>query len=310
MPQPSVRRRTGRRLLGLGAAAGLAVAALLTAPVAVAAPEQPGTGAIGPGVQIATPVGGGAELCTANFLYAADDTRYLGTAAHCMAGAEAMSSVDGCAEPVLPEGTEVRIAGRDGRDYAGTTAYNSWAVMQERGETDRDLCLFNDFALVELGPDAAAAADPTVPGLGGPTALDTDGTRDGETVYSHQPNQLPATPNKRGVSLGQPESPRSHVVLTAPSGVPGDSGAGYLDGDGRAFGVLSSLLLPTSANGVTDIAAALDYAAEHGRIGRVDLVPGTAPFSPFSPSAPLTALPDRATLPGAPLPDLLPAPLR
>lgn len=330
MPHPSVRRRTGRRLLGVGAAVGLVFTAVLTAPVASAAPAQPvapaGPGAVGPGVQIATPVGNGAELCTANFLYTAggspdgqrDDGAghrssaagrlYLGAAAHCMAGEEAMSSVDGCVEPVLPLGTEVRIAGRDGRSYTGTLAYNSWAVMQARGETDRQLCLFNDFSLVELGPEAAAVADPSVPAFGGPTGLDTDGTRNGETVYSHQPNRLTATPNKQGVSLGQPEGPRTHVVVTTPAGVPGDSGSGYLDRDGRAFGVLSSLLLPTAANGVTDIARALDYAAEYGGTGAIDLVPGTAPFSPGA--VPMTELPDGPALPSAPLPELRPAPLR
>ncbi|MFP5070792.1 serine protease [Pseudonocardia nantongensis] len=324
------RRRAGRRLAGLGVAVGLVLTTALTAPVAAAAPAQPapGPGAIGPGVRIATPVRGGAELCTANFLFtgagrpdghadgewgaehqaAPSGDLYLGAAAHCMAGEEAMSSVDGCVEPVLPEGIEVRIAGRDGRTYSGTVAYNSWKVMQDRGETDRDLCLFNDLSLIRLGPEAAAVADPTVPGFGGPTGLDTDGTVDGEPVYSHQPNQLPATPNKQGVSLGRPEGPRTHVVLTVPGGVPGDSGAGFLDREGRAFGLLSSLLLPTSANGVTDLATALDYATEHGRIGPVDLVPGTRPFS--SAVLPLTEQPAGPYAPPRPLPELVPAPLR
>lgn len=335
MPSPTAARavpraRTGRRLAGLGAAVGLVVTTVLTAPAAAAAPAQPAPapGAIGPGVRIATPVRGGAELCTANFLFTgsgrpdghADGERgaehqsapsgelYLGAAAHCMAGEEARSSVDGCVEPVMPEGIEVRIAGRDGRTYSGTVAYNSWKVMQDRGETDRDLCLFNDLSLIRLGPEAAAVADPTVPGFGGPTGLDTDGTVDGEPVYSHQPNQLPATPNKQGRSLGRPEGPRSHVVLTVPGGVPGDSGAGYLDGQGRAFGLLSSLLVPTTANGVTDLALALDYAAEHGRVGALEVVPGNRPFSPAV--LPLTELPDGPQEPARPLPELVPVPLR
>lgn len=331
------RRRTGRRSAGLGVAVGLVVAAALAVPVPAAepvpvaaadpAPPAPGPGAIGPGVRIATPIRGGAELCTANFLFtgagrldghadgewgaehqaAPSGDLYLGAAAHCTAAEESMSSVNGCVEPVLPDGTEVRIAGRDGRTYSGTVAYNSWRVMQDRGETDRDLCLFNDLSLIRLSPEAAAVADPTVPGFGGPTGLDTDGTVDGEPVYSHQPNQLPATPNKRGVSLGRPEGPRTHVVLTAPGGVPGDSGAGFLDREGRAFGLLSSLLAPTSANGVTDLALALDYAAEHGRLGPVELVPGTRPFSPAV--LPLAEQPTGPQAPPRPLPELTPVPL-
>lgn len=321
-------RRATRRIAGLGAAAGLALAAALTVPaVAGSAAAQPApVAAIGPGVQIATPVTGGAELCTANFLYtpvAGQDGHrdgdgaehqsapagklYLGAAAHCMAGEQARSSVDGCVEPVMPEGTGIGILGRDGTTYAGRLAYNSWAAMKEQGETDPRLCLYNDFSLIELSPEAAAVADPTVPGFGGPVALDTDGTRSGETVYSFQPNQLGATPNKQGLSLGQPEGPRTHVVATVPPGVPGDSGAGYLDARGRAFGLLSSLMLPTSTNGVTDIARALEYAAEHGSIGAVDLVPGTRPFTPGVLS--LTETPSGPALPSQPLPELTPAPL-
>lgn len=303
----------------MGAAVGLAVAAALTVPGAASAEPggSSGPGAIGPGVQISTPVGNGAELCTANFLYSADGESsgklYLGAAAHCMAGENAMSSINGCVEPVMPEGIEVSLAGRDGRTYTGTVAYNSWAVMQERGETAEDLCLYNDLSLIELSPEAAAVADPTVPGFGGPTALDTDGTRNGETVYSHQPNQLTATPDKQGRSLGQPEGPRTHVVVTVPAGVPGDSGSGYLDADGEAFGLLSSLMLPTGSNGVTDIAQALDYAAEFGSVGSLELVPGTEPFSASglttteAPSGP--DAPDAPDSPGL-LPELTPVPLR
>lgn len=214
---------TGRRLAGVGVALGVATAAALVAPMtASAAPAASfapaDTAAIGPGVQIATPLANGAELCTANFLYtdaagtgsgdeggeyqsanteadeqsagAPDGAVYLGTAAHCNAGEDAMSSVDGCVEPVMPEGIEVQIMGRDGQTYTGTVAYNSWAVMQAKGETDPQLCNLNDFALIRLADADVAKANPSVPGFGGPTALDTDGTESGEKVYSHQPNQI------------------------------------------------------------------------------------------------------------------------
>ncbi|BBG04383.1 MULTISPECIES: hypothetical protein [Pseudonocardia] len=325
-------RRLARRIAGLGTAAGLALAAALGSAVpaaalgsavpAAAAPEQAAAG-VGPGVQIATPVAGGAELCTANFLYtaagAADGHRdddgpvhrsipagklYLGTAAHCMAAESARSSIDGCVEPVQPHGTEVGIVGRDGTVHAGRVAYNSWVVMQERGESDPQLCLYNDFALIELGPSAAAVADPTVPGFGGPVGLNAGGTASGDRVYSYQPNQLAPTPFKQGVSFGRPEGPRTHVVGTLPPGVPGDSGSGYVDAQGRAFGVLSSLMLPTATNGVTDIAQALGYAAAFGPVGSVDLVPGNSGFTPRG--MPLTELP---AVGERPLPEVTPVPL-
>ena len=57
------------------------------------------------------------------------------------------------------------------------------------------------------------------------------------------------------------------------------AGSGYLDGRGRAFGVLSTLYTDGSgANGVTDLARALAYANAHGGIGHVVLVPGREPF--------------------------------
>ena len=321
---------TGRRIAGAGIALGLAAATALLAPMtASAAPAAPaGPGAVGPGVQVATPVGdNGAEFCTANFLYSGGGSEghseqhgdgwgehqskatggdlYLGVAAHCNAAADAMSSVDGCTEPVMPEGTEVAIRGRDGKTYSGTVAYNSWVTMQAKGEKDPALCNLNDLELIKLDPEAAAVADPTVPNFGGPTALDTDGTQNGEKVYSYQPNQLVATPNKQGISLGQPD-PRTHVVATVPPGVPGDSGSGYLDADGKAFGLLSSLMTPTTTNGVTDIAKALEYAAENGSVGKVSLVTSDVPFAP---AGPLTEMPTAPQLPDLPLSSLKPAPL-
>lgn len=308
MPRTS---RTVRRLAGAGVALGLAAAAGLLAPAAAsAAPAQGfapvGTAAIGPGVEISTPVGDDVvELCTSNFVFTDGSTVYLGTAAHCMAAASSGTSVDGCVEPVLGDGAEAFVRGRDGRSYRGTVAYNSWATMQAQGESDPALCTENDLALVALAPEDVARTSPTVPGIGGPTALDTDGTVNGERVFSYQPNQIGLAPNKQGVSLGQPD-PRTHVVATLPQGVPGDSGSGYVDAQGRAFGSLSSLMAPSTTNGVTDLAQALAYASEKGSVGDVGLVPGDRPFSPSG--LPMTGLP---ALPAVPLPlaQLLPTPL-
>ena len=302
--------RAVRRLTGVGAAIGLAVTAALLAPAVASAEPQRGfapveDAAIGPGVQVATPVGNGAELCTANFVYSDGSAVYLGTAAHCMGTEDAGSSVDGCTEPVMDEGTRIAIRGRDGKEYAGTLAYDSWATMQANGEKDPAVCTENDLALIEIAPEDVARTSPTVPGVGGPTELDTDGTKDGEKVYSYQPNQVGVAPHKQGVSLGQPD-PWTHVVATSPPGVPGDSGSGYVDAQGRAFGSLSSLMAPTTTNGVADIAQALSYAAENGPVGDVSLVPGDRPFSPAA--LPLTEMPTLPQLP-LPLPQLVPSPL-
>jgi hypothetical protein len=200
--------------------------------------------------------------CTAAFVFAGRGATYLG-----------------CAEPTMPVGTSVVIVTADGSRTTGRLAYTSWATMQERGESDHARCVANDFALVELDPADVPRVDPTVPVLGGPTGLDTDGTVPGEPVASYQPHGG-ATGVRQGRSLGSSADGLAHRVEAVPPGRPGDSGSGYVDGEGRAFGVLSTLFMDgTRTNGVADLAAALAYANDHGGIGPVQLVPGRRPFT-------------------------------
>jgi hypothetical protein len=63
-------------------------------------------------------------------------------------------------------------------------------------------------------------------------------------------------------------------------GIPGDSGSGFLDDSGKAFGILSTVAiapLPLS-NGVGDLSRELSYANAHGMSG-VALALGTEPFT-------------------------------
>ena len=66
------------------------------------------------------------------------------------------------------------------------------------------------------------------------------------------------------------------------AGAPGDSGSGFLDGDGRAFGTLSTVAVAPLAgsNGLGDLKRELRYAREHSGIAGLRLVRGTEPFSP------------------------------
>lgn len=243
---------------------------------ATAAPDA----TISPGALMLTPVDGRtANACTAAFVFAGGDTTYLGYAAHCAGTGNAMG-LSGCEEETLPLGTDVVIEGRGGQPGRGRLAYSSWATMQARGETDATLCLFNDFALVAVDPSDVGRVDPSVPELGGPTGLDTDGTRSGEPVFSFQPNNG-GTTVKAGTSLGDTDRGLTHHVVTDPPGNPGDSGSGYLDGDGTAFGVLSTQFVDRRhTNGVSDLALALAYANRYGALGQVTLVPGAEAFTP------------------------------
>ena len=109
----------------------------------------------------------------------------------------------------------------------------------------------------------------------------------GDTVYSYGNSSLragaaPLSP-KSGASLGDQAHGWTRSVYTATPGVPGDSGSGYLDGSGRAVGVLSTVeFAPLAAsNGVGDLARELAFARRHSGIAGLRLVPGTKGFDPM-----------------------------
>jgi hypothetical protein len=267
-------------VIRLLAASTVGLLLLFVPGVATATPRwAPAASAtIRPGVALLTPLDArSGNACTANFVYSAGGGTYLGMAAHCAGtGSDAVGS--GCVEPTLPIGTTVLVRRRDGGTSTAKLAYSSWITMRERGERDSQRCAYNDFALVALAPADAARVNPTVPVLGGPNGLDTDGLRKGEPVVSYSPNDGKAAVRK-GTSLGDDASGLLHYVATRPPGVPGDSGSGFLDGRGAAFGVLSTEFDDAQhSNGVIDLAAAVSYASRYGPLGPVALVPGSEPF--------------------------------
>ena len=259
----------------------LLVAAALgwgAAPAAAAPAWAPAKSAtIHPGVQLFTKD----AQCTANFIYTDGTTVFIGQAAHC-SGTGGNSESDGCVAPSLPLGTPVTVTGAK---HPGTLVYNSWLTMQQLKEKNPDVCKYNDLALVRLDPADAGSVNPSVPIWGGPVGLDTTGTKPGEAVYSYGNSQLGlgtgAISQKQGTSQGDEGNGWSHVVSTDPPGVPGDSGSGFLDANGSALGILSTLEVAprTGTNGVGDLARELDYMHQRSAFGAVQLVLGTEPFS-------------------------------
>jgi hypothetical protein len=241
------------------------------------------TAAIRPGVLTDTTGGG---RCTSNFVFVAGPRRFLGQAAHC-AGTGTATETDGCASGTRPLGTPVTIRANDGSRRTGRLAYSSWITMQARAETDPGACAHNDFALVELaGPDAAEL-NPSLPVLGGPTGLRVGGLPAGAPVFGYgRPDPArsdPAGPTpKAGTHAGDVGAGFGHQIHTASPGVPGESGSAFVDADGAAVGVLTTLNLSAErvSNGATDMAAALAYANAHGGLGPVTLALGTEPFRP------------------------------
>ena len=233
---------------------------------------------IRPGVALLTQLDAhSGNACTADFVFTARGATYLGMAAHC-AGTGSSAAGSGCVEPTMPVGTSVLVRRTDGGTSHARLAYSSWVTMRQRGERDPQRCAYNDFALVALDPADVARVNPTVPELGGPTGLSTVGLRRGEQVTTYAPNDREETV-KTGTSLGDGAHGLLHYVKIQPPGIPGDSGSGFLDSRGAAFGVLSTQFDDAQhSNGVIDLAAALAYASRYGPLGPVSLVPGNKPF--------------------------------
>ncbi len=261
------------------ALSALAGAFILATPSTAAAWAPADSASIHPGVNTTT--GGGS--CTSNFIFQQGATVYIGQAAHC-SSLGAPNETNGCLTPSLAEGTPVTV---DGASQPGVMVYNSWRRMQAAGETDPDTCQYNDFALVALNAADVPNVNPSVPFFGGPTGLRSGANMTtGQKVLSYGNSTLRLGLEPLSPKYGFQVSPTSssgwnHTVYTVTPGIPGDSGSGFFDGTGRAFGVLSTVAvtpLPAS-NGVGDLAKELTYAHNHGFSG-VTLVNGTEPFNP------------------------------
>jgi hypothetical protein len=277
MNRNSLVRRAAAGLVALGVAVGMTLTGAGDASAAPTwAPASSAT--IHPGVMTTTD---GAQ-CTANFVYTDGTNVYLGQAAHC-SGTDGNTATNGCSSHSLPVGTQVQV---DGASKPGVMVYNSWLTMQSLGEKDADTCQYNDLALIKIDPADVGKVNPSVPTFGGPVALNTTGTTAGEKVYSYGNSSLrlglsPLSP-KYGTSLGDSNNGWNHTVYTVTPGIPGDSGSGFLDSQGRAFGVLSTVAiapLPAS-NGVGDLSRELSYLHAHSSFSAVNLAPGTEPFAP------------------------------
>jgi hypothetical protein len=274
------------RFLARAFAAALASVSVAVPVIAAQAPNAAAvptwapaaTAPIHPGVQTVTAGG----QCTANFVfYDASNTVYIGQAAHC-SGTGGNTATNGCTSGSLPIGTAVQVGGAS---RPGTMVYNSWLTMQAAGETNPDACAFNDLALVKLDPADFGKVNPSIPFWGGPTGIDTNGTVQGENVYSYGNSSLRGGVTqlspKRGVSLGDNGNGWSHDVYTASPGIPGDSGSAFVNSSGAALGVLSTVQIAPIAgsNGVGDVNLEINYMHAHSSFSGVQLALGTQPFN-------------------------------
>jgi hypothetical protein len=258
-------------------APALVIVALAVIP-ATASAWAPAPGNVHPGVQMFT----NGSQCTANFIYQAGGTTYIGQAAHCSSKGD-NTQTDGCTTPTYGVGTPVRIDGDDGTTYTGSIAYSSWATEQANGESDPATCAYNDLELIAMPAAAVAVTNPSVPFWGGPNGL--SGTVVGAKTYSYGNSELrlglQELSPKIGAVVMADTSGWEYDVYTATPGIPGDSGSGFLNANGQAYGVLSFLeTVPPAGNGVGALAKELAYMHSHGGPG-ASVVSGTEPFSPI-----------------------------
>ena len=253
---------------------------LVPAATAGAAPTwaSASTATVHPGVQLFT---SGAQ-CTANFIYTDGSNVYIGQAAHC-SSTGGNTATNGCTTQSLPIGTPVTITGAS---KPGTLVYNSWITMQSLHETDANTCAFNDLALVKVDPADIASVNPSIPHWGGPVGINTSGTSSLETVFSYGNSELrlgvTQLSPKLGVSEGDTGGGWSHTVFTVTPGIPGDSGSAFLDANGNALGILSTLDVGVPGgvtNGVGDLSRELAYLHAHSSFGAVQLATGTQSFN-------------------------------
>ena len=252
--------------------AALALAALTPAAASAWAPAASAT--VHPGVMTFT---AGAQ-CTSNFVFQDGSNVYLGQAAHC-SGTGAATDTNGCTSESLPIGTPVDVTGAS---KPATLVYNSWITMQANGATNADTCAYNDLALVRLDPADRAKVNPSIPFWGGPTGLnDTIGTGQKVLSYGNSSLRLGITQlsPKEGYEVTEDGGGWSHQVATVTPGIPGDSGSAFMDKQGRALGILSTLALAPvpASNGVGDLTKELQYLAAHTSFN-VTLATGTETF--------------------------------
>ena len=140
--------------------------------------------------------------------------------------------------------------------------------MQAGGETDAETCAYNDLALIELDPADVAKVNPSIPKWGGPTGVGTAAALG--DVYSYGNSSLrqgiTQLSPKRGKVVEVSDGGWSYSLYTLTPGIPGDSGSAFLNADGQALGVLSTVAiapLPLS-NGVGDVGKEIAYARAHG----------------------------------------------
>ncbi len=123
-----------------------------------------------------------------------------------------------------------------------------------------------------------------MPFFGGPTGLNTSGTKAGEPAFAYGNSPYRAGVKelapKDGVVFSQSGSGCTHAIYFFPPTIFGDSGSAVLDSAGRALGLISIINTTegSGSTGVPDLGRMLAYAQRHSGIAGLRLVEGSETF--------------------------------
>ena len=245
--------------------ATIAATLAIAAPAAAEPTWAPADSApVHPGVQTVTDGG----QCTANFVFFDGSEQRLHRPGRPLLRAPAAATEHQRLRHGLAAARHARRGRR--RQQAGHARLQLVAGdAGRRARPTRTPATYNDLALVKLDPADYGKVNPSIPFWGGPTGI-TDTVAQGEKVLSYGNSSLrlgiTQLSPKEGLSLGQTGGGWSHEVYTVSPGIPGDSGSAFINRDGKAFGVLSTLQIApkVGANGVGDLSRELAYANANG----------------------------------------------
>lgn len=204
---------------------------------------------IGPGSRLFIRMGGGAFLCTANFIFTDGVKQYLGTAGHCLIPQNRLAT-HGPGADWNPADTSVEVCVSnclDGEFILGTDVPIGPVVYARQPPAGT---FGPDFGLIEIPASLAAHVRPSMPMWGGPTSVASNAQQAALQPVCHHGNGTVVgavfpTKGRAGVGLGGNTDQFSGWM----AGAPGDSGSAVVicgtDASGvhggAALGVLTTI---------------------------------------------------------------------
>lgn len=195
---------------------------------------------IGPGSHLLITIpGAGTFGCTANFVWADGDVRYLGAAGHCFVP-EGLTSTHGPDADFDASGVVVRVCVSD-CSFGGETGFTLTGNLVQLGsvayarQTVAGEDIGNDFGVVTIPPALAASIRPSMPVFGGPT--ETDSIAPGETVCHYGNGVVVGETFVTMARVGAGGGGDAAFWMGDLPAAPGDSGSAVVtcDSDGTGF---------------------------------------------------------------------------